>query len=170
MALDDLLQQMLDESRVDAGRDSRRRRRMLQALAEESATMRGTLLDVAEREADVVVRTIDGQQHRGRVRLVGADFIALATDAGDTWIPLGALELIRLAPGERAEPATGDRSALDLELAEALGRVAPERPSVAVQTLSGETLLGRVRAVGADVLTLELGGPGRPACYLRLAS
>src|SRR3954471_21364985 len=100
MALDDLLQQLLDESRVEAGRDARRRGRMLQALAEETATFRGTMLDLAERESGLVMRTADGQSHRGRVRAVGSDFIVVATDAGDTWIPLEALEFVRLVPGE----------------------------------------------------------------------
>jgi hypothetical protein len=170
MGLDDLLQRLLDESRADSGRDARRRRRMLQALAEETATLRGTLIDLAERETGVIVRTLDGRNHRGRIRVVGSDFVVVATDAGDTWVPLVALELVRLAPGVRAGSATGDRSVLDLELGEALGRVAPNHPEVAVQTVSGEPLIGRLRSVGADVVTLELNGSARQPCYLRLAS
>lgn len=170
MALDDLLQQLLDESRAEAGRDARRRRRLFQALSEEAATYRGTMLDLAEREAAVIVRATDGRSHRGRVRVVGDDFIVVGADTGDTWIPLAAVEVVRMAPGERGNPATGDRPVLDLTLAEALGRVAPDRPEIAAQTSSGEAMLGRLRAVGSDVVTLELDGPARRPCYLRLAS
>src|SRR3954451_24849143 len=101
MALDDLLQRLLDESRIDDGRDARRRRRMLHALAEEAATFRGSLLDLAERDSDVLVRTLNGHNHRGHLRVVGGDFVVVTTDVGDAWLPLTAVEIVRLAPGER---------------------------------------------------------------------
>ena len=170
MALDDLLQRLLDDARADAGRDARRRRRVFQALAEESATLQGTLHDLAERHAEVVVRTTAGHQFRGRVRAAARDFVIVATDAGDHWIALEGLETVRPAPEERQPPATGDRTALDLTLVEALGRVAPERPMIAVNTASGESVLGTLRAVGEDVVTVELDGPLRPACYVSSAS
>ena len=165
-----MLQRLLDETRVDAGRDSRRRRRVLQALAEETATLHGALVDLAERQSNLVVRTVAGHTHRGQLRVVGDDFIVLTTGGTETWLPVDALELLRPALTERNAPATGDRSSVDLRLAEALGRVAPDRPDVSVQTASGESMLGTMRAVGADVLSLELDGPERQVCYVRLAS
>jgi hypothetical protein len=170
MALDDLLQRLLDDSRADAGRDSRRRRRVLEALAEESAHLQGTLVDLCERDASLTVRTIDGQNRRGTIRLVATDFVVLATDAGDAWIALRAVEHVRPSPDELHTPATGDRRAHDLLFAEALARVAPDRPEIAVHGASGDAVLGRLRSAGSDLLTLELDGPGRPLCYVSLGS
>ena len=170
MALDDLLQQLIDDARSQEGRASRRRQRILRTLAEESATLRGTLLDLGEGATEVVLRTIDGQAQRGVIRLVADDFLILKGDTGDTWVATSGIDSVRPSIDERHGAATGDRPAVDMVLGDALGRVAPDRPSVAVRTSGGESVVGELRAVGSDVVTLELDGPGRPVCYVSLAS
>ena len=132
--------------------------------------MQGTLIDLAERGTEVVLRTMDGQSQRGGLRLVAGDFVILTSDAGDTWVATSGIDSVRPSADERHGAATGDRSAVDMVLGEALGRLAPDRPPVAVRTAGGESVLGALRAVGADVVTLELDGPGRPVCYVSLAS
>ena len=132
--------------------------------------MQGTLIDLAERGTEVVLRTMDGQSQRGGLRLVAGDFVILTSDAGDTWVATNGIDSVRPSADERHGAATGDRSAVDMIFGEALGRLAPDRPPVAVRTAGGESVLGALRAVGADVVTLELDGPGRPVCYVSLAS
>lgn len=139
-------------------------------MAEESATLHGTLLDLAERATDVVLRTMDGQLQRGAIRLVAGDFLILRSDAGDTWVATSGIDSVKPSVDERHGAATGDRPAVDLILGDALGRVAPDRPSVAIRTTGGESVLGVLRAVGSDVLTLEMDAPGRSVCYVSLAS
>src|SRR5687768_1327058 len=170
VALDDLLQQLLDDSRSKEGRASRRRQRILRTMAEESATLQGTLIDLAEGGTEVVLRTMDGQSQRGAIRLVAGDFVVLTTNGGNTWVATSGIDSVRPSSDERHGAATGDRSAVDMILGDALGRVAPERPPIAIRTTGGESVLGALRAVGSDVLTLELDGLGRPVCYVSLAS
>ena len=62
----------------------------------------------------------------------------------------------------------GDRPAqADLSLIELLGRLAPDRPRVAL-FLRGDPdpLAGHLRAVGLDVLTLQIAGDGRDTCFV----
>jgi hypothetical protein len=80
---------------------------------------------------------------------------------GDVWIALAAIASVGTT--EASPAATGDRPALDLLLVEALARVAQERPQVAVMTAGGDVVAGRLRAVGADVLSLRLDGEGGTA-------
>src|SRR5687768_3385987 len=166
MALDDLLQKLLDDARTQEGRASRRRQRILRTLAEESATLQGALVDLAERGTDVVLRIIDGQAHRGAIRLVAGDFVVIGSDVGDIWVANSAVDSVKPSPEERHSAATGDRPAVDIVLGDALGRVAPDRLPVAVRTAGGDSIVGVLRAVGSDVVTIELDAPGRPVCYV----
>jgi hypothetical protein len=170
MALDDLLQKLLDDARTQDGRASRRRRRILRTLAEESATLQGALVDLAERGTTVALRTTDGQAHRGAIRLVGGDFAIVGSAAGDTWVAVSAIDSVRPSIEERHGAATGDRPAVDILLGDALGKVAPERPVVTIRTAGGDSVVGELRAVGSDVVSVELDGPGRPLCYVSLPS
>ncbi|MCU1374579.1 MAG: hypothetical protein JWO68_1865 [Actinomycetia bacterium] len=163
--VDELLR-LLDDARADERGASRERERFLRQAAEEGARLAGTLVDLAERASTVTVRMESGRAHHGPVRLVGADFCVLATEAGDVWLALRGVSTIRPHAGERHAPATGDRPAIDLLLVEALARAAPERPRLALVTAGGESLAGELRAVGEDVLTLRLDGDPRGVCYV----
>jgi hypothetical protein len=163
--VDELLR-LLDDARADERGAARERERVLRQAAEEGARLAGTLVDLAERGSGVTMRTDSGRVHHGVVRLVAADFCVVGTESGDVWLALGAVTTIRPHPDERHPPATGDRAAIDLLLIEALARVAPERPRVALVTAGGEALAGELRAVGQDVLTLRLDGDPGGVCYV----
>jgi hypothetical protein len=163
--VDELLQ-LLDEARADERGASRGRERVLRQAAEEGARLAGTLVDLAERGSGVTIRTEAGRAHHGAVRVVATDFCVVGTEAGDVWVALAGIVTVRPHPGERHAPATGDRTSLDLLLVEALARVAPERPRVALVTAGGEATAGELRAVGEDVVTLRLDGDPRAVCYV----
>lgn len=162
--MDELLR-LLDEARADERADARGRERVLRQAAGESATLLGTLLDLAEAGTPVTIRTTDGRSQHGAIRLVGADFLALD---GDVWIATVAVASVRPGPGGHHPPAGGDRSpATDLRLVEALARLAPERPRLALVVEGGDIVAGELRSVGADVVTLRLDGEPRGAtCYV----
>lgn len=160
----------LDDARADERASSRSKERWLRLAAEEGATLAGTLVDLAERGTAVSIRTTAGHVHHGTVRLVGADFVILAGSAGDVWLALAAVAVVRPGSGVRQGPASSDRPAVDLFLAEALGRIAGERCRLAVVSVGGELVAGELRSVGVDVATLGVDGDPGGVCYVSLAS
>lgn len=147
----------LAEQRADAAAASRARERWLRQAAAEEALVAGVLLDLAERAATVVVQGVATRTHRGAVRAVGEDFVALRTGNGDVLLPFDAIGALRAdATGSRGAPA-GDRvPALDIAFAEAVAAVAGDRPRVLVVGRDGSGLSGELRSVGRDVATLRL--------------
>ena len=166
----DELWHLLDEARIADGGAARRRERGLTRAATEGATMRGTLVDLVERRSGIVVRTDTGVALRGRLRLVGTDFCVVAAEPGDVWLALAGITSVRPDAGETHGAATGDRAAVDLSLAEALARIADERPRVNFVVAGGERLAGALVGVGADVASLRLDGDPPAVAYVSLAS
>lgn len=155
--------QFLDDARAHEHQRARATERHLRLVAEESATLLGSLLDLAERGTPVRVTTSSGRRHVGPLQLVGQDFVVVA----DVWVALTAVGSVGTSTGSSV--ATGDRPALDLYLVEALARLVPERPELAVVTVGGDVVAGQLRAVGADVLSIRLDGDGGMA-YVPSAS
>lgn len=143
----------LAEQRADAAAASRARERWLRQAADEEAVVAGVLLDLAERAATVVVQGVANRTHRGVVRAVGEDFVALRTGTGDVLLPFDAMVAVRAegaaGGGERAH-------ALDVSFAEAVAAVGGDRPRVLVVARDGSGLSGELRSVGRDVATLRL--------------
>lgn len=135
-------------------------------VAEEGASLVGALLDLAERRSTVTVRSASGRTHTGTLVLVAVDFVVLRTGQGDRWLMLQGLNSVRPDPGEQHRSASGDRSAADLLLVEALGRIAPDRPRLAFVLDGGELLAGELEAVGADVVTVRLDGRPNQIAYV----
>jgi hypothetical protein len=157
--LDELLAEAAHEQAVEA----REHRRWLRQAAAEEATFAGTLVDLAEAAAVVVVAVAAaGRRVRGRITGVGADFVALATDQGqDALLPFRAVGSVRAEPGHPA--VIGDRGpALALLLAELLPELAAERTPVAITT-DHEVVAGVLAGAGADVLTVRA-ADSSPAC------
>ncbi len=166
----DPLVELLDEGRAGAGRAARAKERALRQAAEEGASLAGTLVDLAERGSRVVVRTETGRAHAGVVEGVGGDYCVVRSDTGVVaHVRLAAVATVRPSPGERHAPASGDRgTAADVLLLEALGRVVHQRRRVALVTRGGAVVVGTLRAVGADIVTVWAGpGPGTEGpCYV----
>jgi hypothetical protein len=143
----------LAEQRADAAAASRARERWLRQAADEEAVIAGVLLDLAERAATVVVQGVANRTHRGVVRAVGEDFVALRTGTGDVLVPFDAVVAVRAegaaGGGERAH-------ALDVSFAEAVAAIGGDRPRVLVVARDGSGLSGELRSVGRDVATLRL--------------
>lgn len=156
----------LDEARADQAAQQRSRERWLRQQVTEEARFAGTLVNLAERRAPVAVRVANGRTHRGEIAVVGLDF-CLVRGAVDAYLALDGLVWVR-PTGASGAVAMGDRPAqADLSLIELLGRLAPDRPRVAL-FLRGDPdpLTGHLRAVGLDVLTLQVAGDGRDTCFV----
>lgn len=155
-------------ARAEAASRARRRERALVQQAAESATLAGTLLDLAEAAVSVAVRTVTGRTHRGTLVAVGRDYCSLAVSAGTVYLALHAVAVVR-PERVRPLPASGDRPApLELGLGEALARLVPERPRVMLVADGGDLLAGDLVAVGTDVVTLALEGARPAVCYVSL--
>ena len=139
------LQELLDDGRAERAQESRERQRVLEQVQRETATFAGTLLDLAERRAQVSVR-VAGTTVAGILDAMGADVVRVA----GTWIRTSAITTVRVHAG----PATGDRTPPDdLTLASVLGRLAEDRARV----------LLLLAAVGEDVASVRQDGDGRMA-------
>ncbi|HLM64643.1 MAG TPA: hypothetical protein VK306_10130 [Acidimicrobiales bacterium] len=167
------LERWVGEARVDDAARQRTRERWLRQAAEEGGTLAGVLTDLGERGTPVVVRTTGGRQHRGRVRTIGVDFVALSTAAvGDVLVALPGVASVRTRPGD--VPATGDRgdraARRDLRLADVLAGLAAERERALVVTLDGgDAVAGELRAMGRDVLVVRVDGDAPSTAYLPLS-
>lgn len=161
------LTRWLAEQRADAAAAARARERWLRQAADEEAVVAGVLLDLAERAEVVVAQGVAGRSHRGRVRGVGEDFVALRTASTDVLLPYASVLAIR-AEG-RALGGSDRARTLDLTFAEAIAAIAPERPRVLVVGRDGAGLSGELRSAGRDVLTLRL-ADGAGTVYVPVAA
>ncbi len=173
MSADDIdLRRALDEARADLLAAERSRERWLRLQAEQSATFAATLLGLLERGVTVALRTTSGAEHVGRLTALAGDVCALRTVTGrQVWVRLDAVAAVRADRDLPSPPADDDRVVgEDVGLAEILARLADDRPRTAVAVLGGgPALVGELRAVGEDVITL-LEGDRRATCYVRLSS
>jgi len=153
------LERWAADAAVDEAAGRRARQRWLRIQAEESGSLAGTLLDLAERGRPVGLDVGD-QRLRGRIVGLGSDFLALRSDRDqDVLVRTGAVEVVRAEPGEPA--VTGDRAAVvEVDLAGVLSPLAAERPDVLVRTRSGSAVRGELRRAGTDVVQVRV--PGEP--------
>ncbi len=155
--LDDALVGLTDDARRIAARDARRRRSDRRVADELSSTFTGTLTALAERGDVCVVQTRAGSMLRGQ--LVALADRALVVEAGDH----------RTLVADRA--VIGIRTATPIELTDRtlrsvndigglIERFAPLDTRVAALVDGGQTISGRLRAIGGDQLVLTLDGDG----------
>lgn len=146
---------------------SERRSRLLRAS--EVATWAGTLEDLAERRAPVIVRLAGSRTHRGALVALGRDHIAVRTPSGQVaLLSTAAVRSVRPEPGAAAPLATGDRERSEgRTLAEVLERCAEERRRL-VLGLDGvdDLLAGEVVALGEDVVTFRVDARDHGVLYL----
>jgi hypothetical protein len=146
----------------------------------------GVALDLAERGEAVVLKTTSGRTHRGRLLAVASDVWVLRSDASDgmrgpggmagaTFVATDAIASVRAQPGGSDEPgpeAAGARPVpLTASMADMLTELAVEDPRVRVVVLGEpEAMVGELRSVGVDVVTLRLAGEPPATIYVRLGS
>jgi hypothetical protein len=172
VARPDPLVELFDEVRsADAGA-ARARQRSMERQASEEATLVGTLVDLAERRAQVSLRTTAGRTCHGSVVAVSGDFVVVRAEAGrDHCVRLRAVASIRPQHGERHGVAVGGRAApLDLNLVEVLAGLAPDHPRVALVVDGGELVSGTLLAAGADVVTVGREGDPDLVTYVAAAA
>lgn len=162
---------LLDEARADASRAERSRLHWLGQQARESATLLGSLVDLAESGVRVSLRLAGGHRVDGALTLVGVDVVALADGARLTVVASDAIAVVRPAPGDGADPATGDRGpVVDLTFVEVLARLGAEPTPVAVGLRDGDVVGGDLVATGADVLSVRVAPGGAGLAYVSAAS
>jgi len=150
------LTRWLADVRSDHERLARRREQWLRRIDEENATFVGHLVDIADRQIDVVLETV-ARRITGRLRGVGIDVAVIADGSRSLVVPLASLHAVRTAEGT----TTGDRTApLDTTFGEALLELAAERVRVTVTLVSGDQIAGRLTAVGGDVATIATDAVG----------
>jgi len=157
---------------VHAGDAARlkRRQRWLEQQAAEEATFLGTLTDLAENNADVIIETVAGRRHTGEIQAIGIDFYALVSRGRWTFVPLTSTTMVRSVIA-RPQPSSGARSgALDLTLLEALADQLPDRPRVVTWSVSGERITGYLTGVGHDVVTVRLDSDPPGAAHIAASS
>lgn len=163
---------LVDDVRGADAAQERTRRRWLQQQALEEARMAGVLLDAAEQRHTVTVRTVSGRQHIGAVVLVAADCCALLTATGTrVFLPLEAITVVGLDRSIRPVPPAAQRTPpVTATLHELLADEMASRPTIAVVSRgSGDAVVGRLIAVGLDVLTVEV-DDRRMLAYVSLPS
>jgi hypothetical protein len=161
---DDGLVTLTDDERVRAAVAARTESRRRHLEAEEEATLVGTLRDLAERGAAVVVAT-STRTHRGRLTAVAPDHLALLTPAGShLLVRLDAVATVRPEPDLHAPVARGERPAPhDRRLLEECALWAADRPAVAVALIGvDDPVRGALVAVGEDVVTIRPDGAAGP--------
>jgi hypothetical protein len=164
---------LADDAAHAAAVRARSEQRRREERAAEVATWVGTLRDLAERRAAVVVRGRAGRVHRGALVAVGLDHVALRLAAGSlVLLALDAVRAVRPEPGQPAPPAMGDRDAAqDRTLPEVLHRLVEERRTVVVVLRDvPDPLRGEVVGFGEDVVTLTLRDASPATVYLPLAA
>jgi hypothetical protein len=150
------------EHRAGAAAEARSRERWLRQQVAETATLAGTLVDLAEQGADAAV-IVGPRRVTGRLIGVGGDGCVVADRAGAvTIVALAHVSAVRVA-GRR--PGTGEATgarppAGAWDVADAMAALAAERSPVRISLRGGETLSGDLISVGDDVLTVRLAEGG----------
>lgn len=146
---------------VDDAARERSQAHWLRQQAREEGTFAGVLADLADRGRPLLVQLRNGRLHRGRVTVVGADFVTLGRSSGhDVLVAFSGIASVRTQPGEA--PTAGDRAVQSrTTLAETLSALSEERVRILVLGADpAQPVAGELRSVGRDVLTIRLDGGG----------
>ena len=163
---------LVDDVRGADAAQERSRRRWLAQQALEEASIVGVLLDAAEQQQTATIETVSGRRHTGAVVLVASDCcVVLAPSGTRSYLALDGITVVTLDRSIRSVPASADRVApISATLRELLADEIGQRPEIAVVSRgSDESVVGRLVAVGRDVLTLE-SDDRRTLAYVSLAS
>lgn len=155
-----------DDEAVRAAVEDRTAGRALTRMSAESATLAGTLRDLAERQIGTTVLVTGGHSLQGSLVGVAADHVVLATQAHQfTHVRTDHIVSVRADPEVTIPVAQGDRAADDrLTLLQRLDRWEEDRPVVACLVRGRpDPLRGRLLAVGEDVISLDIADDRHPS-------
>lgn len=160
------------DQRVQEAARARARRSSLEVQADEEATLRGVLLDLGERAAEVHLELDAGRALTGVVVHVGMDHLEVhARDGRTVFVALAAVHAV--LPLDAGDAVRGTRT-LSPGSADTLHHVlhdlAGERSPVLVRLRSGATVEGELRSVGQDVATLLVDGQPRRRGHVSLGA
>lgn len=158
-----------DDARHAAEVAARSERHQRLQRASELATWVGTLEDLAERRLPVVLQLAGSRRVRGSLVAAEPDLVALRSEAGQlVVVRAAAVRVLRPQHGVAATIATGDRQRVaGRRFVEVLQQLTEDRARVLLG-LDGvdEPVVGHLRALGEDVVTVELDPTPRDLAYL----
>jgi hypothetical protein len=157
----------LAEARLDAAADARRRRRVEAELAAMESSLVTLLAGWATTGAPVVVETVSGRVHSGRVLAVGHDVVLVEAAGGRMAIRVQAIGAV----SSDAEIVIDPRpSAIGTTtMFEVLAGLAGTRETVALVRVGGAQTTGEIEWCGDDVACMAT--PDRSGrIYLSVAS
>lgn len=157
-SFDDNLTALTDEARRAKAIEARQQRSDRALAAALSGTFAGTLVELAETQAPVTIRTRAEHSVHGTIAAVGPDVVVVAPSDGPERVLVRRLAieaLIEQGPGH-------DRSVESIttgpELAQLLDGYSEERERIALTLSTGNRLMGSIMRVGEDQLVLRLDG------------
>lgn len=162
------LDRLLDGERRDRAAADRRAAELRRFVEQDSANLLGVLRDLAENQVGVVLEHAGGRVS-GTIVALGADCVVLAErrGRGHAAVPLGQVQLVEVAAWHVARTDRGHVAhPSDLGLREVLAAAVEDRRDVRLHVRGrDEPVSGRLRAVGADVLTVvDRVAGGRTTC------
>lgn len=162
---------LLDDARHAQAVADRAQRRLLTEADDQDATFLGSLEEVAETGAVVVLETTVGRRIRGTITQLSGDHVVLEGDHGTAWVRLRAITVLRVDRNTVVRAGGGERARRqDVPLSEALRALVEDRSDVDVVFDGGTSVRGTALAVGRDVLTLRNPATGeRALAYLQRA-
>lgn len=148
--------QLLDDARQAQAVADRSQRRLLAEADDQDATFLGSLEDVAESGATVVLDTTVDRRVRGRVRALTADHVVVDGEHGTTWVRLHAVTVLQLPHAATVRAGGGERPHRPpVPLTDALRGLVEQRTDVEITFDGGSSIRGTAVAAGRDVLTLR---------------
>jgi len=169
------LERWIAEARAREAVEERVRERWLHTQALESSALAGILVALAETLVPVVVTTVTGRNHTGRVLMVGADFVLVRRgNERSAVIALSALATIspKNDTGRRARPIAGERRPSPtslVRLADVFATAVGDRPRLMIYAGEARTT-GQLVAVGVDFVTVRTDGQPPGLAYVQGAS
>ena len=135
----------------------------------ETATLAGSLAELAERGRPISLSTTWGRTINGVIAGLGDDFVELRGDSGTSVLRLESMAYLRVSTIQvLSDRDTTPRSVNTF--AERVRTLAIERPHVQITCQLGTVQVsGVLEHVGADVITVAIDGPRRSSALVPIA-
>lgn len=164
----DHLDKLVDDARTALSREQRSESRWDSRINEEGATWSGWLVDAAENQVNVTLRTVVGLL-RGTITHVGQNAVQLQEGRATTAVAMDAIFAGSTGDSRVCPQAASDRSSGEFSLSDVLAKARDDRSDISVELVDGgEKILGRVRSLGFDVVSV--GETNQPATQVRISA